>query len=169
MNCFNIWDFDNTLYFNPQNDFTGEINLKNFCNFYIEFEDAINTLITGRHQSQRDMIINACKQRNYFFQSCSFLPFSLQVYQRNDFMDIYRQWKIDEIISHMKILSDELTLQNSYIRVFDDDLEILKRIAMRIYDEDIDTTKIFLRHVTLSDFSEISRENRIYKSIWRVK
>lgn len=168
MTCFNIWDFDNTLYYNPQNDFSSRINTRSFSNFHIEFDNAINSLITGRHECQKNAVLNACKKNDYEFDSCSFLPFSVEIYNRNDFMDIYRQWKGDEILSYIVMLCDELTLSRSMIRIYDDDLLVLKQIAMRIYEEEgLDTSRIFIRHVQLQDYRGLTAS--IQKSIFRVK
>lgn len=147
---FNFFDFDNTLYYNKKNDFTENINLNNFSNFTFEFDNSINFLITGRHESQKQQILHSCRLKGYVFKESYFLQFPQYIYQRNDFMDIYRDWKLDTIISLLNLFCDDLIFENCFCKIFEDDKEIVMKLITRLEQEELDQKRVLLRLVRLS-------------------
>jgi len=141
----NIFDFDGTLYYNPKNDFTDRID-NQFANFHFEMENALNFLVTGRHVSQKQQIRIALGERGYAFERSMFLELDKQVYQRNDFMELYHQWKIDGIISLIVILR-EILRDVHLIRIYDDDMKLLKKLIFELENNEI--KNISLYHVKL--------------------
>ena len=91
-----ILDIDNTLYYNPQDDFSIEISFNNiipYVDFFSEFysqtklsliKNSLNILITGRKKSQKRVILEALKLKGYNITYAFFYPFNTFIFPNNN-------------------------------------------------------------------------------------
>lgn len=129
-----ILDFDDTIFYNPKNNFSIDINPSNIVEaryFFGEFIRQIGIfnhrnisfmLITGRDREQRDIILHHLRLKGYRIDNAIFIniynayfPNSIQYFDDNSFMIHYWGWKAQII--------NELKTSNEYksITVIDND------------------------------------------------
>ncbi len=129
-----ILDFDDTIFYNPKNNFTIDINPNNIIDaryFFREFVRQIGIfdhrnicfmLVTGRDREQRDIILHHLRLKGYRIDNAIFIniynahfPDSVQYFNDSSFLIYYWYWKAQII--------NQLSLSNEYksITVIDND------------------------------------------------
>ncbi len=126
-----ILDFDNTLYFNPFNDFSTDfeednvVSLSSFFNaFYLQHHIAFSAnvplvLITGRDYSQKEAILSLLEKKGFQFEMTYF--YSFENFWNYGFQGYYK-FKFNIIFKLLPFYKE--------IWVFDDDPNICLPLAL---------------------------------------
>lgn len=139
-----ILDFDNTIYYNPSNDFSNKIDKDNIIPA-TEFGFIFNQylfkyyLITGRNPNQQDYIEHCLQDKGYSFDNI--ITFDIDNRDKlsyNEFMFQYIEWKYRE--------AQKLICNNSYkaIYIFDDNKQVLQPFTNLITSNNIKCIHITL-------------------------
>ena len=124
-----IWDFDGVIFNNPEKNYKEEflkqliVNGKNpqrFAKIPKNNSMNINVLFTGRSITQAVLIKELLKINGIEMRDFVFAKFDSHDYALNNFMDLYYQWKLDEMNGYFTIIFPK------YQKILlDDDIKVI--------------------------------------------
>lgn len=148
-----IYDFDNTIYYNPENDFTSYIKPEYIVDVNCFQFETCKYLITGRY-IDTNFLENKVALKHWFFNqiTTSILPIIKEL-SGKDFETIYIKWKISKIIDYIITHFSYLAKNLEEIYIYDDNLDVLNAFL------DLKHLNIHLIHVILKSPNKINKEH----------